>query len=226
MTAEGCRQRREELGAYALGGLSEPERTALEAHVEGCDACRAELDRLAPVAALLERADPARLEQAPRPPEGLALGVLGRIRDEQRAKRRRRVRWGFAFAGAAATIAVAVVLISSLGGSDAQEIPGVQKVSFETTEPGLHLSAALVPRAWGTEIHMYVKGAEKGELCSVWLRRADGARVPAGSFTYRYEAPGDVAILTSAIPTKRVRALGLQVGPERFVAEVPGRGAT
>jgi hypothetical protein len=226
MTPEGCRQRREELGAYALGRLSEPERTALEAHLQGCDACRAELATLTPVAALLERADPARLEQAPRPPEGLAGRVLGRIRDEQRAKRRRRAQWGFAFAGAAAAIAIAVVLVSSPGGDEAEEVPAVQKVSFKTTEPGLHLGAALVPRAWGTEIHMYVKGAKRGELCRVWLRRAGGARVPAGSFTYRYEGPDDVAILTSAIPTDRVRTLGLQVGPERFVADVPGRGTT
>jgi hypothetical protein len=153
--------------------------------------------------------------------------VLSRIRDEKRATRRRRARWGLAFAGAAATVAVAVVLVSSLGGGEegTQEVPGTQKVSFQTTDPGLHLGAALIPRAWGTEIHMYVKGARKGALCRVWLR-ADGKRVPAGSFTYRYEGPDDVAILTSAIPTKRVRALGLQVGPKRFVADVPGREAT
>lgn len=228
MTPEGCRQWRGELGAYALGRLSDSERAALEGHLEGCDACRAELATLTPVATLLERADPARLEQAPRAPDGLAGRVLGRIRAEQRAKRKRRIRWGgFAIAGAVATAAIAVVMVSSLGGGEtSQEIPGVQTVAFKTNDPQLHLGAALVPRAWGTEIHMYVKGAKRGELCRVWLRPKGGAKDPAGSFTYHYEGPDDVAILTSAIPTKNVRTVGLRVGPRQFVADVPGRGTT
>jgi hypothetical protein len=43
------------LGAYVLGALEREERAALEAHLETCDVCRDELDRLAPLPGLLSR---------------------------------------------------------------------------------------------------------------------------------------------------------------------------
>jgi len=46
MKTDGCREWRESLGAYALGHLSEEERAGLEAHLEGCPSCRAELEQL------------------------------------------------------------------------------------------------------------------------------------------------------------------------------------
>jgi Putative zinc-finger len=43
------------LGAYVLGALERDERAELEAHLETCDICRKELDRLAPLPGLLSR---------------------------------------------------------------------------------------------------------------------------------------------------------------------------
>jgi hypothetical protein len=43
------------LGAYVLGALDREERGELEAHLETCPTCRAELDRLAPLPGLLSR---------------------------------------------------------------------------------------------------------------------------------------------------------------------------
>jgi hypothetical protein len=43
------------LGAYVLGALEREERAGLEAHLETCDICREELDRLAPLPGLLSR---------------------------------------------------------------------------------------------------------------------------------------------------------------------------
>jgi anti-sigma factor RsiW len=43
------------LGAYVLGALEWKERAELEAHLESCATCRAELDRLAPLPELLSR---------------------------------------------------------------------------------------------------------------------------------------------------------------------------
>ena len=68
MKAEGCREWRERIGALVLGQLPEEERFATEAHLDGCPACRAEAEALAPLASLLERADPDRLAHAPAPP--------------------------------------------------------------------------------------------------------------------------------------------------------------
>jgi anti-sigma factor RsiW len=41
------------LGAYVLGALEREERAELEAHLESCATCRAELDHLAPLPELL-----------------------------------------------------------------------------------------------------------------------------------------------------------------------------
>jgi hypothetical protein len=225
MTAEGCRQWRERLGAFALGGLDESERAAVQAHVDGCAECRAEAEALAPVARLLLRADPEHLEQVPRPPARVGRKVLARIRAERRLARRRRTRLGLAFAGAAASLALMVVVAVSLLGGEPQAAP-VQHVDFNTGGSSLELSAAIEPRSWGTEVHMYVHGARKGTLCRVWLRRDDGSRVAAGSFRYRYEDPDDAAVLTTAVPADRVSAVALDVGDRRYVAPVPDeRGA-
>src|SRR5919109_323609 len=86
MRAEECRIWRERIGALVLGQLSEDERAATEAHLEGCPACRAEADALAPVAALLSRADPDRLAPAPAPPLGRSPSALS---PGGRARRRR-----------------------------------------------------------------------------------------------------------------------------------------
>jgi Putative zinc-finger len=43
------------LGAYVLGALERDERAVLEAHLETCEVCREELDRLAPLPGLLSR---------------------------------------------------------------------------------------------------------------------------------------------------------------------------
>ena len=74
MKAEACREWRERIGALVLGQLPEDERFATEAHLDGCPACRAEAEALAPVASLLGRADPDRLAPAPAPPPGSGSG--------------------------------------------------------------------------------------------------------------------------------------------------------
>ena len=76
MKAEGCREWRERIGALVLGQLPEAERFATEAHLDGCPACRAEADALAPLASLLGRADPDRLAQAPAPPPRLGERIV------------------------------------------------------------------------------------------------------------------------------------------------------
>jgi anti-sigma factor RsiW len=68
MKTDACRDRRESLGAYALGHLSDEERAGLEAHLEGCPSCRAELEQLAAVVRPMSLADPARFESAPQLP--------------------------------------------------------------------------------------------------------------------------------------------------------------
>ena len=99
MKAERCREWRESLGAYALSQLPEEARIALEAHLEGCPDCRAELEAIASVAKLMPLADPDRFGAASVPPPALADQVMAAIGTERRAGRRRRVRFGLRSAG-------------------------------------------------------------------------------------------------------------------------------
>jgi anti-sigma factor RsiW len=216
MTTERCREWRESLGAHALGRLPEGERAALEAHLEGCPECRGELESLAVVAQLLPLADPEHFDAAPVPPPALAERVEATIRAERRSLRRRRLRFGLAFSGATAAVAAAVLAIFVLpGGTSNPE----QHVSFQSLPPGLHIGATLEPHAYGTEIHMYVKGAPSGTLCRVFLRGPDGGRLPAGSFRYRWGDDSN-AVLSAALDLSRTRAIGVRVGSRTFVAPV------
>jgi hypothetical protein len=226
MKAESCREWQESLGAYALGNLPPEERAGLEAHLDGCPACRAELESMTAVAALLPLADPARFESKPAPePEllGRIVTAIGSERRVARRSRRRRVSIGIGGAVAAAAAALAIFVLP--GG---EESAPEQHVTFAQLPSNLKISAKLIPHAYGTEIHMYVKGAQSGELCRVFVRGRDGTRLPAGSFRYRW-GDDSTAILSSALDLSRTAALGVKVGDRTFVTPVnasePGAGA-
>jgi hypothetical protein len=217
MTTERCREWREWLGAHALGQLPEGERAALEAHLEGCPECRAELASLTGVAQLLPLANPEHFGAAPVPPPALGDQVVATVRSERRKARRRRLRLGLAFSGATAAVAAAALAIFVLPGGSG---PGPeQHVDFGSLPSGLTIAATLEPHAYGTEIHMYVKGAPSGTLCRVFVRGPNGVRQSAGSFRYRWGDDSD-AVLSAALDLARTRAIGVRVGSQTFVAPV------
>jgi hypothetical protein len=221
MTTERCREWRESLGAHALGQLSGGERAALEAHLEGCAECRAELESLASVARLMPLADPERFGAAPVPPPALAKRVTATIRAERRAQRRGRLRVRLALGGATAAVAVAAALALFVlpGGERAPQ----QHVVFGSLPAGMKIDATLEPHAFGTEIHMYVQGVRSGTLCRVFLRGPGGARMSAGSFRYRWGDDAQ-AVLSSALDVSAARAIGVEVGNRTFVAPIVASG--
>lgn len=222
MTAERCREWRESLGAHALGQLPAEERAALEAHLEGCPDCRAELESLAGVARLMPLADPERFGTVPTPPPALADRVAATISAERRTERRRRVRLGLALSGATAAVAAAVLALFVLpgGGGGTPE----QHVSFSSLPPGIEIGAVLEPHSFGTQIHVYVKGVRSGSLCRVFLRDPGGNRLPAGSFRYRW-GDDSQAILSSALDLSDTAAIGIRVGDRTFTAPVNPPGS-
>lgn len=214
-----CREWRESLGAYALGQLQGDERAAVEAHLEGCARCRAELSALAPVARMLPHADPARFESAPQPPADLGQRIAAVIEGERQRvqQRRRRLFGGFALGGATAALAAVVLAIFVLGGSGGGNPE--QTVRFASLPPGVNIDATLEPHAYGTEIHMYVHGIPSGTLCRVSLRGPNGVVYPAGTFRYRWGDDSD-AVLSSALDLSRTRAVVVRAGNRTFVAPV------
>jgi hypothetical protein len=216
MKTDGCRHWKENLGAYALGHLSEDEQAALEAHLEGCPACRAEANSLFAVSRLLPHADPERFGPAPQPPPELGKRIAATIGSERRSKqRRRRRRFGLGFGGAAAATAMAVLAIFVL--SSGSEGSPEQHVAFRSLPSGVKIAATLQPQAFGTEIHMYVNGISSGTLCRVYMRGPGGEDVSAGTFRYRWGAD-ESAVLSAALDLSRAEALVVHAGKRTFVA--------
>jgi anti-sigma-K factor RskA len=124
-----------DLGAYALGRLSDAEAVRFEAHLAVCAACRGELKELEPVGALL------RVVAPPIEPRGdlerrVLLGVerAARMEDASAKPPRRRWRLSLAFAGAGAAIALgAAVLLLALRGPVEVRKTGIGRViAFES----------------------------------------------------------------------------------------------
>ena len=223
MTAEACREWRESLGAYVLGRLPEDERAATRAHIEGCAACRAEAESLAPLAELMAKGDPAQLAASPAPPPALADQIAERIRGESRGRTHRRRRRRMVFGLSAATVAASAAVAGAIVLSSPDNQEPAQRVAFHSLPRGVEVAALVEPRSFGTEIRMQVSGMRSGTLCRVFLRRSDGVRVPAGSFRYRYSSGGpEQAVLTSALDLSEAEAVGLHAGPRTFVAPLGG----
>lgn len=222
-TRNDCRDWRELLGAYALGHLDGAELVGLEAHLEGCAQCRAELALLTPVAQMLPHADPEHFESAPQPPPELGPRIAATIACEQKQveKRRRRMFGGFALGGATAALAAAVLAIFVLGGSGGEP---EQHVRFAALPQGVAIDATLEPHAYGTEIRMYVHGIASGTLCTVALKGPGGVSYPAGTFRYRWGEDSE-AVLSSALDLSRTRAVVVHAGKRTFVAPL-GRALT
>ena len=222
MKTDACREWRESLGAQALGHLPEEESAGLEAHLEGCASCRAELELLGAVVRPLSLADPARFESAPKLPASLGARVAATIARERLGRRRKRLRLGLAFGGAAAAAAAALVLLVLPG----EEAAGPERlVTFDSVPKGTKISAKLIPNAFGTEIHMYVKGVSSGTLCRVYLHGRDGTRFSAGTFRYRW-GDGSYPTLSAALDLSKTDSMELRIGGRTYSAPVGGAGAT
>jgi len=216
MKTDSCRDWRASLGAYSLGHLSAEERAGLEAHLEGCPDCRAEVESLTDVAKLLAYADPAHFGPAPKPAPELGERITATIDAERRAKRRRRQRrFGFALGGAVAT-ATAILAILLLPGGSSEP---VQHVKFTGLPDDVTIAAALEPHTFGTEIRMYVKGIPSGTLCRVFLRDEKGDPVSAGTFRYRW-GDNSEAVLSSALDLSSTAKIEVHAGGRTFVAPV------
>ncbi|MGI8595342.1 MAG: anti-sigma factor, partial [Solirubrobacteraceae bacterium] len=104
----------------------------------------------------------------------------------RRARRRRTVvRASLAAAAAVSVAAVAAVALVPWDDDEpepARRVPPGETVAFRDLPPGISMRATVAPREWGTAITVAVRGARAGIPCVVWLKRADGSRVSAGSF--------------------------------------------
>jgi Putative zinc-finger len=174
---------REQVGAFLLGKLDEGERKAMQAHLNSCPACQAEVRELKPVVAALADASPDRIDEDPLPPgelEELTLApILGDIHRGRR--RRRQLRWS---ALAAAALCVVVIGLAGFVGflepAVALESHLRERLSFSGKASGVE--GNLIAHAWGTEIRLVVSGMRDSQTHRVTLVSEDGEQVNAGTF--------------------------------------------
>ncbi|AGL14082.1 zf-HC2 domain-containing protein [Actinoplanes sp. N902-109] len=177
------------LGGYLLGGLDDGDSDRLDAHLLTCDACRAELDRLAAVPELLRalpRAQgPATIAPGARPSQVRIEGLLSRMRSENARERRRLLVRRLA-------VAAAVLLVAAVSGSlvlnrERSDPPARPQAAPSQSQPrvvasfeaaagsGLTGEAVLTGKTWGVEVNltMHQLAGEGPFVCQV---RTGGGR--------------------------------------------------
>lgn len=135
-----------ELGAYVLGEADEPTRRRVEAHLDGCAACRDELAR--------DRALRAGLSGLPTAPcpDAVTARILAAVENESTAARRRdRRRLGYGLGGGLLAATVAGLLLlrpgpapreAAPGGYSAEQVAAARREMIET----LTLTARVLDR--------------------------------------------------------------------------------
>lgn len=200
---------REAIGAYVLGQLDDDLRMALEAHLEGCDACRVEVSELAPLATSLRQVDPDRIvasDVTPPPAlddridralalEGATAVELTAVVDETSggsgsrpaavhprfAARSRR--WVPAVSGALVGAAAATALVLALApGQEAPAGPTVIAVPQVQAASGVQVVAGLVDHTWGVELKLEATGLPAGQAYDVMVIDDAGKEYDAGAF--------------------------------------------
>jgi Putative zinc-finger len=209
------------LGAYVLGALEREERSGLEAHLETCDICRDELDRLAPLPGLLSRLtiDEAEVLATAEPESPKSPAPLERaLFDVARERRRSRLMRVAAVAAALVVAAAAVVSGPLLG--DGVDEPAPLTAAASDPGTGVHGSAELSGEPWGTRLELSLAGVRPGEHCRLVARAAGGRSEVAATWRAGYlgtaEVPGAVAI-----PPERLRSLDVVTADGRVLVRMP-----
>ena len=189
-------------------------RRALEAHLDTCADCTAELGELTPVAAALrQRRDHPVPDESQAPPPDLGDRVVAAVTRTAFDERRRSWVRAASLAGAAAVVAVVTtVAVQSMNESD--PAPGVplEAVQVQTDEPGLQATADLVNHTWGVEVKLHAQGFDRGGRYRVAVLGVDGKRYPAGEFVGTGAKEMDCNLNSSVL---RERASGFEVRDTR-----------
>ena len=189
------------LGAYVLGALDPVERAAVDAHLSECPSCREELADLAAMPGLLGRVRLEDvLEPAPTPSRAAAGRLIERLRAARRA-RRRRVAAAVGAVALAAIVAGAVVIGTEGNGPG----NGATPISASNARTGVSAAFGLRPAAWGTAVHVRLRGVPPNTRCKLIAVARDGRREVAGTWRATYEGTADVQGAT-AIPRARLIA--------------------
>lgn len=223
MTADACREWRSELAAAAIGRIDETMRPRLDAHLDACGACRAELLELERAAELVARADVACVESDDERavPHGLGDTVVAQVRAAQARARSRRVALAVRGALVAAAVVVAALLtVAVLARGSARPSATVALRSAVA-----RADARLVADRSGTEVRLVGSGLRDGDRYWLWLTGPDGLRVGAGTFSGESDGTFDIETY-SALPFSQVRRVWVTDTRDRVVLDARVRAAS
>jgi hypothetical protein len=183
------------LGVYALGVADAAERVLIEPHLETCQACRVEWERLEPLPGLLARV-PVSLLRTASPPASLdgcaSIALTARPGNAPARKARTRAgRWR-SVAGVAAAVA-----LGAAGGSWFAR-PGVSQpgasqpavnsphaaITLSGTNPVTHVRVTLTMTgtSWGTSIRLLARGLPLNQPCRLIVRSRTGGTEVTGAW--------------------------------------------
>jgi len=195
------------LGVYALGAADAAERVLVEAHLDTCQACRAELVRMEPLPGLLARV-PANFIRAESPPGRLhgrapvarITSAVNRRPVGTRAGKARaaRDRWrGVAGVAAAAAIGAAGgIWLAQPGASKpaansppaahsppaADSPPAAITLSGANPVTHVRVTVTLTGTSWGTSIRLLAWGLPLNQPCRLIVRSHAGGIEVAGAW--------------------------------------------
>lgn len=170
MTGPACREVRQLLGVYVVGAIDPAERSIVDYHLSGCQACREELSGLAGLPALLGRVPREEVERmadghgAPElaePPAELLSSLLRRVSVTRRSRRVR------SFLGLAAAVAIAAggagAAVNALSG------PSLFQDTDHATNGQVTAVVDYAQSPWGgTDGRVGVTGIPAGSVCQLW----------------------------------------------------------
>jgi hypothetical protein len=227
------------LGVYLLGALEPEERSAFESHLYGCDICRAELVRLAPLPGLLNQISVTDFEEITEPPapavdpvrpaelpEPVVLDAPPSEPDPVvRKLPTPRTRRAWQITGAAAAAVVLLVAgffgYQAVWGSDSPE----RSVTWSADDPnsGVHAQIQLTERSWGTDIKVWMSDVPGSKECRLVVMAKNGYRDRvdpyyeiAGWWTSGHSAHDDIPGSTS-IDLASIRRLEIMDGDTMLV---------
>jgi predicted anti-sigma-YlaC factor YlaD len=195
-----CRAVVPDLGAHLLGALEPAESRRVEAHLDGCADCRAELAELAALPGLLALVDPADLSAPPvTPSPDLFARVSAAVRRPSRVRRRLLL------------IAAALVLVAGGAVAGVAVWSGDGATTVEASHGAVRMTVTASAGGGGTVVDIAVAGLPQDAWCRLVVVDRDGREHAAGEWavdddgggTWRGWADVDAGAVTDVLLVDR-----------------------
>ncbi|HEX3090423.1 MAG TPA: anti-sigma factor [Ilumatobacteraceae bacterium] len=189
----------------------------LAEHLADCADCRAAAEEFRSTAVALSGTTAPGPDPQPVPTSAdLSMRITARVDSERRRRDRRRHRILGAAAAALLVIGGSAAVIAARHNDSPAGIS--EQVALSSAD--VRGDATLQSQEWGTEIHLAVTGVTPGQRYNVWLERADGSRVGAGTFIGIRNKPITV-VLSSALAAGEAVAIGISEPDGNLVVRTP-----